>query len=1559
MSGNLDVEAEELRKLVGALSISAEGDVSFNNSSSGQQQGGRGGGTLVDGVLVPFPQARDEAAGAAVAQGAQEQAEEEQAGPEQAGPEQAEQAPAPQAPSSPPPPPPVEVEVDPSSAVSVVSAPSSSTESRRRPTRAGDHAGRDTVPSSSAGVSSSSSSASSATAAAATAAAAARPRLQSVAGLIELQNQETGINESSRLFTEDSNGYNDNSNLYSSTGSVMFSSSGSITNLVSAGGGAGAAAGTLSSSAATTSSMLATPTARATTATNVDFMVEEEMEEAGAGGDDGVDDDDASESSQSNNNLYAFDDNDDVNEEVNDDVNPADGDAAAAAAAAAALDVDDDAERFYQLKVTFPDGAHTVISVEMGMTVEQLTGRLYSKAKQKLGSACPEVFRFRTPDSKDVLRNAATLSRVPAIRDRVRQQMTNKDAALPEVIFIAVGGPKDGAAAGGKSSAAPSASASSANPSAAGAGAGAAPSAAGAGGAAAAGGGGGAVGPSSSGAAPGSSSAAATAAPHSPSVAQSPLVRSSTVSARGRPAVAGGLGSPLGGLGSSGYLLGNQQPPAPVVSPEEQLFNEEIKSLIGNFNVSGPEVDAFRLSFAKLRERCVENRIRASQNVAPNCDCYVLPIPPGLPSNTKLRPRLIYPNTDASQVSNVTKTIEVTFGMAVHAVMALALEKASLPQPAAAYIFKVTGRAEYLHGNNEIIAYDAVRRCIKAGAPVELSIVERSKVEGLQEPLIFERPEISDALARGTEAPRRLTYAECSVKLRPQRELTHISIWDIQRKFRVRILGVDSIGDTKFLVKLRKRADATASSIFLHVTAALYHGGQLMAPPVQTAAVPFSTSPRWQQWLEFAIDVASIPQACRVCLTLWADAVKQPEGGGDQPADAKVQDEKKAADKKQVKASKGKSGGGGGGGGDDDDDDGDGDGGDDGDDDDKKASAKSKAIPLGWVNTQLIDHHGFLRSEPIALRLWCDKGQPANPIGTCIDNHAGTTSISFSFDKFARPVVFPVDDPPAPPGIPGAAAATEDSLFSKDDKKSKEKAGLIETLINWDPLYSLSEEEMDLLWECRWSLPQKPRSLPKFLQAVPWDDPAAVQEAHIILARWPPLAPLLALELLDAKYADPRVRAYAVRCLEKISDIDLADVILQLTQVLKYEAAHDSPLARFLMERALMNPPLIGHLLFWHLKSELHLIEIYERYGLMVEEYLRGCGTHRAELRLQNDYLVLFNACAEQIKVEPAETRLQVLRDGLGKIAFPRPFKLPLNPKMEVKDLIVPKCKFMDSKKRPLWLVFNNADENAAPILVIFKSGDDLRQDQLTLQMLRLMDKLWQQNDLDLRLKPYACVSTDNDQGMLEVVLNSETTAAITRAAGGATAAFSRTPIYNWLKSHNKTEAEMEKAVETFVLSCAGYCVATYVLGIGDRHNDNVMLTRVGNLFHIDFGHFLGNYKKKFGIKREKAPFVFTPDFAYVMGGVKSKWFKVFVETSCSAYNVLRRHSHLFINLFAMMLSTGIPELTCEDDILYLRNAFCVERNDIQAAKRFTKLIHQSLKTTTTQLNNMIHILAH
>lgn len=149
------------------------------------------------------------------------------------------------------------------------------------------------------------------------------------------------------------------------------------------------------------------------------------------------------------------------------------------------------------------------------------------------------------------------------------------------------------------------------------------------------------------------------------------------------------------------------------------------------------------------------------------------------------------------------------------------------------------------------------------------------------------------------------------------------------------------------------------------------------------------------------------------------------------------------------------------------------------------------------------------------------------------------------------------------------------------------------------------------------------------------------------------------------------------------------------------------------------------------------------------------------------------------------------------------------------------------------------------------------------------------------------------------------------------------------------------------------------MLGIGDRHNDNIMITRGGRFFHIDFGHFLGNFKSKYGIKRERAPFVFTNSMVEALGGTESYLYSEFVQTCGQALNVIREKADLLISLFRLMISCGIPELEREEDIIYLRDKLMLDLTNEEAAEAFAIEIVKSAATKTTRLNDAAHIFKH
>ncbi|CAE7571843.1 sua5 [Symbiodinium sp. CCMP2592] len=75
---------------------------------------------------------------------------------------------------------------------------------------------------------------------------------------------------------------------------------------------------------------------------------------------------------------------------------------------------------------------------------------------------------------------------------------------------------------------------------------------------------------------------------------------------------------------------------------------------------------------------------------------------------------------------------------------------------------------------------------------------------------------------------------------------------------------------------------------------------------------------------------------------------------------------------------------------------------------------------------------------------------------------------------------------------------------------------------------------------------------------------------------------------------------------------------------------------------------------------------------------------------------------------------------------------------------------------------------------------------------------------------------------------------------------WSRGDLGTWLVEHTPPGMNFDQVMDNFCGTVAAGCVASYVLGLGDRHLENICLTKQGQFFHIDFGYFLGEDPKPF-----------------------------------------------------------------------------------------------------------------
>ncbi|XP_072937916.1 phosphatidylinositol 3-kinase catalytic subunit type 3 [Epargyreus clarus] len=407
-------------------------------------------------------------------------------------------------------------------------------------------------------------------------------------------------------------------------------------------------------------------------------------------------------------------------------------------------------------------------------------------------------------------------------------------------------------------------------------------------------------------------------------------------------------------------------------------------------------------------------------------------------------------------------------------------------------------------------------------------------------------------------------------------------------------------------------------------------------------------------------------------------------------------------------------------------------------------------------------------------------------------------------------------------------------------------------------------------------------------------------------------------------------------------------------------------LASFLIARACGNS-VVGNYLYWYLLIECEQPAAAPRelaarnmYLAVMRRFSHQLAHGNADLQRTRSFLarqqVFIDKLVKLVKSVARESgnrnkkaeRLQQLLADPDAFKFnfanfePMPF--PLDPNVNIKGIVAKKAHLFKSALMPSKLTFLTT--GGAEYEAIFKHGDDLRQDQLILQMITLMDKLLRRENLDLKLTPYKVLATSSKHGFLQFI--ESVTVAEALATEGS--------IQNFFRKHNPCEGApygiRPETMDTYIRSCAGYCVITYLLGVGDRHLDNLLLTRAGALFHIDFGYILGRDPKPL-----PPPMKLSREMLDAMGGPHSDHYHEFRKQCYTAFLHLRRHANLMLNLFSLMADASVPDIALEPDkaVKKVQDKLRLDLGDEEAVHYLQNLLDMSVTAVMAVLVEQFH----
>lgn len=259
-------------------------------------------------------------------------------------------------------------------------------------------------------------------------------------------------------------------------------------------------------------------------------------------------------------------------------------------------------------------------------------------------------------------------------------------------------------------------------------------------------------------------------------------------------------------------------------------------------------------------------------------------------------------------------------------------------------------------------------------------------------------------------------------------------------------------------------------------------------------------------------------------------------------------------------------------------------------------------------------------------------------------------------------------------------------------------------------------------------------------------------------------------------------------------------------------------------------------------------------------------------------------------------------------------------------------------KSKTMPIIINYFNENGDQCSFLYKK-EDIRKDSCIVALVRIMHNICEHifRSHNHKLAIYRVVPTSKDSGFIEIIQNALTIHDILLKGS----------ISNYLSNNNKNKINGD-IITNYTISLAFWTVITYILGVGDRHSENIMIREDGSLFHVDYGYVfctLGSAVKIDGKLIEG------------LGGLEM--YEPFKKICCEIFMCLRKNLNLILSCLTRLAfidpSDKTTNLSSEFIQDFVISKFLFGQTEEECCYNFCKIIDSSRDNIISYVSDTIH----